>query len=435
MDMLLHYGTNLPGSNSTAKEPSEINKSSSKSLSEESNASNPRESKSNSSFDPGSYIRSVAGSSFTPAVTTVKSAGASAWGGGDTGGAAAFLGGKKSLRTTGNIVPVSTNVNRQAFAAGSGSKNDISGKSAASKQRLLEARMGVGGVGASVTNSSNVGTSGRGATYTENLRSQNSSTRSSGGSYHFNQSFSNAAADNQSPNVKLFMSSLEAPASFFPGNQQFFFRFIVFTDSFRFCECLTICLLAQIDRINAVAMETMSAEIFYINICKLGIIGRFLGLLNFWPRWVLTIPADNLESGPFRNLIEKNIANRKLSLVSANSLPLTSIMIESLQEKRFCLTLPWVTEYLKLMVWDFSLKISASIKQSNNLSNFVKNQQYQSPKVISTRFLGSNFDVKPTYSGVASSPIIPELSSIQFLLSLLFSARSILQKDIMSTNK
>lgn len=281
-----------------------------------------------------------------------------------------------------------------------------------SKQRLLEARMGTGGIGQ--TNSF-----GRGP----NRVIRPSSSSSSSATTQINRNASDAMhtssnrVSNQpqlSPAVNLSNSALlSQPTVLFPGNQQFFFRFFIQCDSYRLCQYLNILMWAELESITEQALHNLSiGDSFTLCLYKLSILGRFLGLLHFSPHWILSVPKDSLDSGPLRNLAERISDVRKNRFIShvSGKVNLLDIVQTSMREKRLCLTIPWVAEFLKLMAWDGTIVACASTSTVTKTANL-------------------------TIGGNASGGVHQEIACVQYLVTLLFADRQILEKETMSSNR
>eukprot|EP01041_Mallomonas_annulata_P001544 gene1544-2984_t len=120
--------------------------------------------------------------------------------------------------------------------------------------------------------------------------------------------------------LKQLFSSFEAPSEYFPGNQQFFFRFIAVMDSFRFTSLL---------------------------VAKLRILGRFLGFLQFWPQWS-TLSVGRVDEGPLDVLAKENASRWKFF---EDNLFLKEIIHHAYKKQELCLCIPWIAEFLKMMTW------------------------------------------------------------------------------------
>ena len=210
----------------------------------------------------------------------------------------------------------------------------------------------------------------------------------------------------------------EDPALHFSGHQQFFFRFIVHTDNYRFLRCLEESIAAEIKDLtheqstqrrsggatfsdtsiasNGAASSptgrgrsgsqltdeeemfcsgssssysksslrdgavdsfesfdtpqySSSTQSFALRTVKLRILGKFLGLLTFWPQWSLLVSTG--DRGPL-SLLARDAARIRGALRPATSYPLRSILEKAWVACRLSYTVPWVVEFLKMMVWD-----------------------------------------------------------------------------------
>lgn len=172
------------------------------------------------------------------------------------------------------------------------------------------------------------------------------------------------------------VSTIEEPSQFYPGDQQFFYRFIVLLDSHRLCAHLSASMFAEIHRLCPLAScademspETASSpkspevnsatsnskESFLHRIIKLKILGKFLGLLHFWPHW--TSLMDRSKMGPLLVQADQGSRNR---LLARSPLDLLALVEKSIRLSCLSLTVPWVVEYLRMMVWDSSFKVTTA---------------------------------------------------------------------------
>ena len=228
--------------------------------------------------------------------------------------------------------------------------NSSVGNNASYKHRLLE-RLGGSKVSADVTNDS----PGLGRTF-------------------------NHAANDKS----MAKDYYEIPAANFPGNQQFFFRFIIYCDSHRLSSCLVAAFTAEIYELSALtnaasitsrpssnSSSTSRSKMFtsgskdrnndtYTSrIVKLKLLGKFLGLLHFYSQWILSVPAnvpkysadDSAEpSGPISLLLEESVRNRALFRCT---LPIKNVLELAYTNSRYLsLIVPWICEFLKMIIYD-----------------------------------------------------------------------------------
>lgn len=92
-----------------------------------------------------------------------------------------------------------------------------------------------------------------------------------------------------------------------------------------------------------------STQSFALKTVKLRILGKFLGLLTFWPQWSLLVSVG--DTGPL-SLLARDAARLRGALRPATSYPLRSILEKAWVACRLSYTVPWVVEFLKMMVWD-----------------------------------------------------------------------------------
>ena len=92
-----------------------------------------------------------------------------------------------------------------------------------------------------------------------------------------------------------------------------------------------------------------SAQSFALRTVKMRILGKFLGLLTFWPQWSLSVCQQ--EIGPL-TILAGETARLKGSLRPATSYPLRHILEQAWVSNRLAYTVPWIVEFLKMIVWD-----------------------------------------------------------------------------------
>ena len=291
------------------------------------------------------------------------------------------------------------------------SKPTSTSNSSSSKHRLLEARMGPGGIGQSSSISRGPNRVIRPSTSATSISTSRNIQNNAG----FGQNSGNYKPHNhvlgQGNSTTNYSSLLSQPAIMFPGNQQFFFRFLIQCDSYRLAQYLKISMWAELDSITDTALHSFfGGESFCLCVNKLSLLGRFLGLLHFWPHWVLSVPKETFESGPLRSLMESTAENRTTPLAAGGLgiVNLLDIVQSSIREKRFCLTVPWVTEFLKLMSWDGTIA-----------------------------FVNGTARRPPVHrSGLLDVAVInQELACVQYLVTLLFADRQVLESETMSSNR
>ncbi len=178
----------------------------------------------------------------------------------------------------------------------------------------------------------------------------------------------------------------EIPAVNFPGNQQFFFRFITYCDSHRLSSCLVAAFTAEIYELSALnnaasgsgrpsasssskmtnsGSKDRSNDTYTSRIIKLKLLGKFLGLLHFYSQWILSVPVnvpkhkdgsghsvDNSAepSGPISLLLAESVRNRALF---RSVLPIKNVLELAYTNSRYLsLTVPWICEFLKMIIYD-----------------------------------------------------------------------------------
>ena len=207
----------------------------------------------------------------------------------------------------------------------------------------------------------------------------------------------NSANFPTSQRMKNIYESDPDPSTLFPGNQLFFFKFLMVMDSHRFNTILEELLI--IDAINmldisledfrsfllpmrfqtdnksndAYEMHLVNEESesspqnhnkssmsFTLRVLKLRVLGKFLGLLHFTPRWNSSVAS--LSDSPLLASIQAYSTERQCV---SNSLPLSEILRYSWARSSLCLAIPWVVNYLRLQAWD-----GTSILRKNKASLF-----------------------------------------------------------------
>jgi hypothetical protein len=179
--------------------------------------------------------------------------------------------------------------------------------------------------------------------------------------------------------------AFEEPAKLFPGAQQFFFRFIVSMNNARFNQCLLSCVLAEIALLMRVDDDVargrvpgghflsvlsgpssvtasdgrdyiLSPENFALKVTKLKILGRFLGTLLFCHRWANSSVVNGAQEVP-----ASTVAPLRAGLQL--SIPVRAYLEDAVRQKRLCLCVPWVVEFLKMLAWDPLVLASNVMKQ------------------------------------------------------------------------
>jgi hypothetical protein len=210
--------------------------------------------------------------------------------------------------------------------------------------------------------------------------------------------------------TKALFLSLQDPSSHFPDDQQFFFRFLLIMDSYRFNMRLRDVLSAELVRLSNEYSNILSSSgltmkdnivnnsstpnrhcspskttnisivpnvennnyrtSFVLRVKKLKIIGKFLGLLYFSPYWTVSISA--LTEGPIVKMMHAASAQRDIFRI--NGMSLTQILRNASSEKRLCIVVPWVVNFLRMMFWDKSsvdalMNVGTHLHDTIHLSN------------------------------------------------------------------
>jgi hypothetical protein len=390
LSMLLHYGTNLPGSGGGSA-------------------------RARAEAPADAAAPTIAGASSAPAKKPIEPVSARP---------AAAKTASVNAAPTSSSATLSAGSVSVGFGASSAGPPPPPGLSkGGARQRLLEARMGIGGIGSSTSGGPSIGAARSAAAPTS--AGQRSASRPAP---------HNSATPETSPHFKWMLSALDQLSALFPGNQQFFFRFIAFCDNFRFAENFSVLLLAEINKIVSATVDTPSPDLFAISVCKLCVIGRFLGYLQCWPQWVLSVSADVIESGPLRSAVEKSFSDRQSPLAASKRVQVHNAVMNATREKQLSLMLPWIIEYLKVLLWDSQTR-QALVSGLKSGPGTGYSSVQQSPKVSLTRNAGPGSGGKSLTSDGVSPDKATELQCIQMLLSLLVSYRGLLELSGMTTNK
>jgi uncharacterized protein YbcI len=261
--------------------------------------------------------------------------------------------------------------------------------SSSQKQRNLEERLGQGGSGKIYSN--------RRGTISTPMSASSTRSTSTKNVYNTNTTFPSFQR------MKNMSDSLNDPSSHFPGNQQFFFRFILLMDSHRLNLTLQDVILTETlqlldiplksyqefgtsgtcspeegsagstgftgDSTDSDPTHASTTKSFTLRVLKLRVLGKFLGLLHFSPFWNTSI--DSLKESPLLDAA-KVFATQRNSLQHA--LPLFHLLHHCWDHGSLSLCVPWVTSYMNLLAWDSAsvLKMTklelASILKSSNVA-------------------------------------------------------------------
>jgi hypothetical protein len=216
-------------------------------------------------------------------------------------------------------------------------------------------------------------------------------------------SASSQAQAGQQKMASLF-SALRDPSTYFPGYQQFFFRYLLVVDSARLNSHLCDVIINEIFSLTNVNSEgpyhdyvlsilkdgwlankdpvkettcthappsspfsppaaaspvsPVSAApaisrimSFTSRLLKLKILGKFLGLLHFYHSWNLSVGVTVPMESPLMTLMINSAALRS-KVNPSTCIPLSKLIAESWKEGTLMLTSPWVLNYLRMLAWD-----------------------------------------------------------------------------------
>lgn len=215
---------------------------------------------------------------------------------------------------------------------------------------------------------------------------------------------------NEKQRLNLLFASLKDPSSYFPGYQQFFFRFLLIMDSSKLNNHLSDILFEEILHLTNVLSEgdykeyisqlrsgrwttdslyhdmfnlnstsenlnkgmTNESTIkdffiqssekievpskhlsFNIRILQLRILGKFFGLLHHYPFWTLSLHGMNINintENPLVDMISKAALFRN-NVVNGN-INISRLLYLSWKDSTLTLTISWIVNYFKMMAWD-----------------------------------------------------------------------------------
>jgi len=172
--------------------------------------------------------------------------------------------------------------------------------------------------------------------------------------------------NNINNNKSWMTSTFQESLSYFPGYQEFFFIFLYSVNSYNF----GIHLLHQVVEKMSGMISNHSLSGLEKRMLELALLGRFLGFLVFSPNWQ--------EEGIDLNKLKPCICSLDygLNLLESVGLPLPKIVQEAWDGGYIFLTIPWVTELLKMSKWDSISQSSMNYRQI--LANLRLVQSYTS---------------------------------------------------------
>ncbi|CAM9329160.1 unnamed protein product [Chrysoparadoxa australica] len=145
----------------------------------------------------------------------------------------------------------------------------------------------------------------------------------------------------------------------FPGNQEFFYLFLVTLDSYRFAAHLTEALAASIRLLlptsevrppqPAGGSSHTPVEGFTDRLVKLKVLAKFMGVLVFSPRWSLT-PRD--EQSTSQKSQEQFIAQVSQINASRPVLDVLRLIREAWDAGSLAVVVPWAADYLRMIKLD-----------------------------------------------------------------------------------
>jgi hypothetical protein len=302
------------------------------------------------------------------------------------------------------------------------------------RQRKLEERLGIGGIGGKNPSSANKtpskSTSAKKiTTKVVTLVSPNPAhaelSPDEKGIENGAQPRGKPTTPSSSSNKRTF-DPFDIPASHFPGNQQFFYRFVVMADNQRFAEafqeqvCRAIIVeTASISRQSNVpsdlglaldpdvsfgaspvpsslqyySHQVQFAEPLSVKVLKLRLLGKFLGLIEFWPQWTLDestnsasasasaiareqTPALGIKKSQSIQSVDTEAGGGQLLLTPRAGplllqaqdrahyrslfrkvLPVVQFLEKAVCEGSLTLTVPWIVEFLSMMEYDKHMNI------------------------------------------------------------------------------
>jgi hypothetical protein len=105
---------------------------------------------------------------------------------------------------------------------------------------------------------------------------------------------------------------------------------------------------SQQNRHGGIDSFSSSTDSYALKTVKVRILGKFLGLLHFWPHWTFGVASGM--TGPLADFSEA-MAKRRGAIRPA-ALPLRGILKRAWTTGRLSLCVPWIVEFLKMMAWD-----------------------------------------------------------------------------------
>jgi hypothetical protein len=137
----------------------------------------------------------------------------------------------------------------------------------------------------------------------------------------------------------------------FQGYQECFFLFVYAGNNYTFGVNLKACLVLRILGL----LENKSTNQIERRLAELQLLSRFLGFLVFSPNW----RGNELDSSKFKTIGISNGINQLESI----GLPIAGLVEKAWIGGHAIITLPWVTELLKMAKWDSQTQTSKNFRQ------------------------------------------------------------------------
>uniref|UniRef100_A0A7S1BNA0 Codanin-1 C-terminal domain-containing protein n=1 Tax=Corethron hystrix TaxID=216773 RepID=A0A7S1BNA0_9STRA len=148
------------------------------------------------------------------------------------------------------------------------------------------------------------------------------------------------------PDKQISTTFLQPPEFFFPGNQEYFFLFIRYSDSYRFTSLLLKRLTGELLRRSNIKDPRGLQE----RLLTTKLLAKFVAYIIFSPGW--TLAEDNNMSADVDSEANQTDADSLLEQYSQTGFPLKELVLDAWRQRRLIAVIPWVIEYLRMMKWD-----------------------------------------------------------------------------------